>query len=282
MYIMPPLTRLKRRAAVAAVAAAATIPLAFLSSCARFGSAFTQYQGYAAAGEVHPQGHSDWCLSVTALDPQPGDRVFIAECGEKGTHQQWDATRVSMRGGEVGVIQLFGTQLAISSKGSDVATLVLPGGSGPRSFSMVYTLIFIPREQDGTTFWEVQNPARSYRPMTTAGTLKGGWRYTVFWHTQRNVLWQFPPWHSVPVEEETSTAPSPSSPSQRTLPVVGMKLTRRRYRGCHRRYWLDRLMYAIPEPRSTLSSVPAIFIILSPCVLVLLVTGIVMLVRLLS
>jgi hypothetical protein len=143
--------------------------------------------GYAAVGEIHPSNNKNWCLSVTSQPPsEPGDRVFISECGEKGTYQQWSAERVRGHGD----IQVLGAEppLALTNKGA-LGVVTNPDNVDPPSFGIQ----FVPRG----SFWEIQVPWYHLRPLSTAVKLKNGVHYTVFWQTLGDIEWVFPKWEEV-------------------------------------------------------------------------------------
>ena len=168
-------------------------------------------KGFAAAGEIHPAGLPAWCLSAPQ-DPAAGDHLFIAECGEHGARQKWSAERVQLSNGDAGFIGLAGTGLAV---GTDGNLAVLTSGTPASASRTVPALIYVPRQVNGATVWEVQNPLRKYRPMATATRVRGGLHYTVFWNTQSaGTTWAFPEWREVSATEAPPVTKSPPAGSQ--------------------------------------------------------------------
>jgi hypothetical protein len=143
--------------------------------------------GFTAVGEIHPSQHPKWCLSVTAEPPaRPGDRIFIAECGEHGTRQQWVATRIH----GLGMLQVLGVNppLAATNNG-DLAIVANPDKVSPFTAGLEFT----PRGR----YWEVLVPWYHLRPLSTATRLRGGVHYTVFWRNGGDLQWIFPKWEEV-------------------------------------------------------------------------------------
>jgi uncharacterized protein YcfL len=168
-----------------------------LAGCA---SAGKPTAGYAAAGEIHPSQNRDWCLS-TSSHPEAGDSLFIAECGEPGTRQQWDAERVAQKyTTDLGFISLLGTTLVISNDGY---LTILADTSNVKS--QWAGLTFVPRDISGITAWEVTIPWFHHRPMSTAMRLKMQVHYSVFWYTGNDNNWLFPPWAAVEIPAAEAT-----------------------------------------------------------------------------
>jgi hypothetical protein len=144
---------------------------------------------YEAHGDIKPSLNSKWCLSADS-HAESGDKLFIAECGQHGTYQQWVAERIELGGENLGFIELLGTQLAVGSDGSLAVLLPLNDASNPST-----GLVFTPRGKGKV--WEVQNDFYHSRPMSTAKNVSPDKHYTVFWHTSNDYEWVFGPWKKV-------------------------------------------------------------------------------------
>lgn len=144
-------------------------------------------RGFSAVGEIHPSANPKWCLSVTSEPPaHPGDRIFIAECGEHGTRQKWVATRIH----GLGTLQVLGANppLAATNKGA-LAIVSNPDKVSPFTAGLEFT----PRGK----YWEVLIPWYHLRPMSVATRVRGNVHYTVFWRTGNDMQWIFPKWEEV-------------------------------------------------------------------------------------
>ena len=195
---------------IAALAATAIAVALTAGGCARE-DLDTPNVAYVATGEIHPAHNPSWCLSVIS-PPEPGDAVFIAECGSAGTFQQWVATRAEISGAFRGDISVLGHNLAVGGNRNERAVLIstAPGKTSSTGDTWI-GLYFAPAKlPSGATAWEVSNPWLRHRALATTGTVRPGGAAVVTWGTGAEDEWLFQQWEQVTVES-TSDDHEPAS-----------------------------------------------------------------------